>query len=64
MTGFSFFSDRQKMNEELTQERDQLLTTVEELREKLNKATATQQEIETQRDTASENISQVKKTGG
>lgn len=48
------------MNEELTKERDQLLTTVEGLREKLNKATATQQEIEAQRDSALENISQVK----
>ncbi len=56
-----FFSDLLKMNEELTKERDQLLTTVESLREKLNKTTATQQEIEAQRDNALENISQVNK---
>lgn len=54
-----FFSDLLKMNEELTKERDQLLTTVEGLREKLNKATATHQEIEVQRDRAFESISQV-----
>lgn len=47
------------MNEELTKERDQLLTTVEGLREKLNKATATHQEIEAQRGRAFESISQV-----
>lgn len=56
-----FFSDGLRMNEELTKERDQLLTTVEDLREKLNKAIATQQEIETQRDAATGNISQVNK---
>lgn len=55
------FSDLLKMNQELTKERDDLLTTVESLREKLNKAIATQQEIEAQRDSASENISQVNK---
>lgn len=47
------------MNEELTKERDELLTTTEGLREKLNKATATHQEIEAQRDSAFESISQV-----
>lgn len=54
-----FISDRLKMNEELAKERDQLLTNAEGLREKLNKATAIQQEVEAQRDTALENISQV-----
>uniref|UniRef100_A0A7N8XSI7 Cilia and flagella associated protein 58 n=1 Tax=Mastacembelus armatus TaxID=205130 RepID=A0A7N8XSI7_9TELE len=48
-----------KINEELTKERDQLLTTVEALREKLSKATATHQEIEAQRESALENISQL-----
>lgn len=47
------------MNKDLTKARDQLLTTVEDLREKLNKAITTQQEIETQRDAAFEDISQV-----
>ncbi|KAA8586336.1 hypothetical protein FQN60_000172 [Etheostoma spectabile] len=41
------------------EQRDDLLTTTEALREKLNKAIATQQEIEAQRDSASENISQL-----
>lgn len=54
-----FFSDQLKMNKDLTKARDQLLTTVEDLREKLNKAITTQQEIETQRDAAFEDISQV-----
>uniref|UniRef100_A0A8C4GHZ6 Cilia- and flagella-associated protein 58 central coiled coil domain-containing protein n=1 Tax=Dicentrarchus labrax TaxID=13489 RepID=A0A8C4GHZ6_DICLA len=61
-TGFSMNQDQSdllKMNEELTKERDQLLTNVEGLREKLNKATAVQQDIEAQRDTALENISQL-----
>ncbi|XP_068457402.1 cilia- and flagella-associated protein 58 [Clinocottus analis] len=48
-----------KMNKELSEERDQLMSTVEGLREKLNKATVTQQEIEAQRDHASENLSQL-----
>uniref|UniRef100_A0A3Q1J0C3 Cilia- and flagella-associated protein 58 central coiled coil domain-containing protein n=1 Tax=Anabas testudineus TaxID=64144 RepID=A0A3Q1J0C3_ANATE len=52
-------SDLLKMNEELTKERDELLTTTEGLREKLNKATATHQEIEAQRDSAFESISQL-----
>ncbi|XP_040006991.1 cilia- and flagella-associated protein 58 [Xiphias gladius] len=52
-------SDLLKMNEELTKERNQLLATVEVLREKLNKATTTQQEIEAQRQSALENISQL-----
>lgn len=54
-----FFSALLKMNEELTKERDQLLTTVESLREKLNKSNATQQEVEAQKESALENISQV-----
>lgn len=52
-------SDLLKKNEELTKERDQLSTTAESLREKLNGANATQQEIEAQRENALENISQV-----
>ncbi|KAM4726208.1 cilia- and flagella-associated protein 58 [Anableps anableps] len=48
-----------KMIEEMTKERDQLMTTVEDLRGKLNKATATQQEIEAQKETAVENISRL-----
>uniref|UniRef100_A0A673AB75 Cilia and flagella associated protein 58 n=1 Tax=Sphaeramia orbicularis TaxID=375764 RepID=A0A673AB75_9TELE len=52
-------SDLLRMNEELTSERDQLLTTAESLREKLNKASAAQQEIEAQRESALENISQL-----
>lgn len=47
------------MTEELRKERDQLLTTVEGLRDKLSKATATQQDIETQRQTALDSICQV-----
>ncbi|KAL7390317.1 hypothetical protein ABVT39_018730 [Epinephelus coioides] len=61
-TGFSMDqvqNDLLKTNEELTKERDLLLATVEGLREKLSKATATQQDIEAQRDRASENISQL-----
>lgn len=53
------FSDLRKMTEELTKERDQLLTTVEGLREKLNNNAANHQEIEAQRDRAFESISQV-----
>lgn len=49
------------MIEELTKGKDQLLTDVEGLREKFNKATATQQQIEAQRDSALESISQVNK---
>ncbi|XP_044226569.1 fasciculation and elongation protein zeta-1 isoform X3 [Thunnus albacares] len=52
-------SDLLKMNEEVTKERDQLLTTVESLREKLNKVIATQQEVEAQKESALENISQL-----
>lgn len=43
----------------LTKERDQLLTTAEHLREKLDEAVRKQQEIEAQRDAALEDISQV-----
>lgn len=56
---FLFFSDLLKMNEELTKERDRLLTSVGSLRDKLNKATATQQDMEAQRQSALQNISQV-----
>ncbi|XP_076607181.1 cilia- and flagella-associated protein 58 [Chaetodon auriga] len=52
-------SEQLKMNAELAKERDQLLTKVEDLREKLKKATKTQQEIEAQRDAALENISRL-----
>ncbi|KAG7224645.1 hypothetical protein INR49_011398 [Caranx melampygus] len=52
-------SDLLKLNEELTDERDQLLTTVGSLRDKLNKATATQQDMEDQRQSALQNISQL-----
>uniref|UniRef100_UPI0037E95453 cilia- and flagella-associated protein 58 n=1 Tax=Semicossyphus pulcher TaxID=241346 RepID=UPI0037E95453 len=48
-----------KMNEELTKQRDQQLADVEGLREKLNQATAAQQEIEAKRDAALEIISQL-----
>ncbi|XP_070700110.1 cilia- and flagella-associated protein 58 [Pempheris klunzingeri] len=61
-SGFSMGQEQnelRKMVAEVTKERDQLLTNVEVLREKLNKATATQQEIEAQRDSAVENISQL-----
>ena len=53
------FSDLLKMVEEMTKEKEQLLTTVESLREKLNKAITAQQEVEAQRESAVENISQV-----
>ncbi|XP_068187756.1 cilia- and flagella-associated protein 58 [Antennarius striatus] len=52
-------SARLKLNEELTRERDELLTNVESLREKLDKVIADQQEVEAQRDAAGENISQL-----
>ncbi|XP_037605427.1 cilia- and flagella-associated protein 58 [Sebastes umbrosus] len=47
------------IQEVLTKERDDLLTTVEGLRKKLIQATAAQQEVEAQRDSASQNISQL-----
>ncbi|XP_077361207.1 cilia- and flagella-associated protein 58 isoform X1 [Festucalex cinctus] len=52
-------SDLLKMIEELTNERDRLLTTVESLREQLNIATASKQKAETQREDALNNISQL-----
>ncbi|XP_047199497.1 cilia- and flagella-associated protein 58 isoform X1 [Hippoglossus stenolepis] len=52
-------NDLLKMNEELTNDRNQLLTSVEGLREELNKATVTQQETEAQRQSAIENMSQL-----
>ncbi|KAM6983740.1 cilia- and flagella-associated protein 58 [Tautogolabrus adspersus] len=61
-TGFSKDqqqSERLKVIEDLTKERDQLLTNVEDLRDKLNQTTMTQQEIEAKRDAALENISQL-----
>lgn len=42
-------------------ERDELLTAVEALRGKLNKAITVEQEMEARREQASENISQVSK---
>ncbi|TKS83720.1 Cilia- and flagella-associated protein 58 [Collichthys lucidus] len=61
-TGLSMGKDQGnglKMNEELTKQRDQLLTEVEDLRQKLNSVTAVQQKVEAQRDAAVENISQL-----
>ncbi|XP_060941340.1 cilia- and flagella-associated protein 58 [Limanda limanda] len=52
-------NDLLKMNAELTKERNQLLASVEGLREKLNQATVTQQEIEAQRQSAMENTAQL-----
>lgn len=49
------------MNDKLIEERDQLQITVDDLREKLSEAMETQQEIEAQRDAASESISQVRR---
>lgn len=43
----------------LAKERDQLLTTAEDLRGRLDAAVSQQQEIEAQRDAALEKISQV-----
>lgn len=54
------FSDQVKLNDKLIEERDQLQIVVDELREKLDEAFVTQQEVETQRDTALDDISQVK----
>ncbi|XP_008330704.1 cilia- and flagella-associated protein 58 [Cynoglossus semilaevis] len=61
-TGFSEneeHSELQKIAEELTKERDRLMTTVEELRDKLNKAAVTQQETEAQKQRDMENITQL-----
>lgn len=44
----------------MTEEKDQLLGTAEDLREKLTETVSKLQEIEAQRDKALENISQVK----
>ncbi|XP_071376274.1 cilia- and flagella-associated protein 58-like [Centroberyx affinis] len=52
-------NDLLKMNEELTKEKDQLQTTVETQRENLSKASATQQEIESQRESALKNNAQL-----
>lgn len=57
---FFFYSELQKIAEELTKERDRLMTTVEELRDKLNKAAVTQQETEAQKQRDMENITQVR----
>ncbi|XP_063751732.1 cilia- and flagella-associated protein 58 isoform X2 [Eleginops maclovinus] len=48
-----------KINEELTVERDELLTTVKALRGTLHKAITAEQEMEAQREQASENIAQL-----
>ncbi|KAM8899578.1 cilia- and flagella-associated protein 58 isoform 1-T1 [Spinachia spinachia] len=61
-TGFSMDQEQNnllKMNEELTKEKNQLLSTAEGLRQRLNKAIATQQEIGAQHESASEMISQL-----
>ncbi|XP_061558676.1 cilia- and flagella-associated protein 58 [Phycodurus eques] len=52
-------SDLLKMIEDLTNERDRLLTTVESLREQLNIASASKQKAEAQREDALNNISQL-----
>lgn len=57
MENAAFLSSQQL--ERLTKERDELLTTAEDLRAKLHEAVRKQQEIEVQRDAAVENISQV-----
>lgn len=54
------FSDQVKLNDKLMEERDQLQIVVDELREKLDEAFVTQEEVETQRDAALDDISQVK----
>ncbi|XP_067350961.1 cilia- and flagella-associated protein 58 isoform X2 [Channa argus] len=61
-TGFSTGQEQNdllKMIEELTNERDQLLISVEGLREKLNKTIATNQELEAQRDSAFKKVSEL-----
>lgn len=57
MANAAFLSSQQL--DRLTKERDELLTTAEDLRGKLHEAVRKQQEIEAQRDAAVENISQV-----
>ncbi|XP_054611078.1 cilia- and flagella-associated protein 58 isoform X2 [Dunckerocampus dactyliophorus] len=52
-------SDLLKMIEELTNERDRLLTTVESLREQLSIATSSKNKAETQREDALNNISKL-----
>ena len=47
------------MNEELNKEKEELLTTVGSLRENLNKAAVTQQEMEALKDNSMETIAQV-----
>ncbi|XP_061594991.1 cilia- and flagella-associated protein 58-like [Cololabis saira] len=51
--------DLLKKIEELTEERDQLMKTSEDLREKLNKSSAALQQIETERDTDVHKVSQL-----
>lgn len=58
MMGNAAFLSSQQLDR-LTKERDELLTTAEDLRGKLHEAVRQQQEIEAQRDAAVENISQV-----
>ena len=55
----SSVGDLLKIKEELTSERDQLLSEVVTLRDDLTKATATQQEMEAQKEMTMESISQV-----
>uniref|UniRef100_A0A8C7V490 Cilia- and flagella-associated protein 58 central coiled coil domain-containing protein n=1 Tax=Oncorhynchus mykiss TaxID=8022 RepID=A0A8C7V490_ONCMY len=52
-------NDLLKIKEELTKERDELLTEVVTLRKNLTKATASQQEMEVQKEKAMETISQL-----
>lgn len=57
MENAAFLSSQQL--DRLTKERDELLTTAEDLRGQLHEAVRKQQEIEAQKDAAVENISQV-----
>lgn len=52
-------NDLLKLKEEMSRERDKLLDEVVTLRESLTKATATQQDMEVQKEKAMETISQV-----
>lgn len=56
----SLHSDHVKLNDRLMEERDQLQIVVDELREKLDQAFVSQQEVESQRDAALDDVAQVK----
>lgn len=55
-----FHSDHVKLNDKLMEERDQLQIVVDELREKLDQVFVSQQEVESQRDSALDDVSQVR----